>query len=82
MLISKNQFLKLTCETLVNEYGGTLVESGTDLRMAKKLFVRLKKYLPLLEKDVVTQKEFNAWRKKFKADVMGLEVEDMDDEDY
>lgn len=79
--MGKNLYLSLICQTLVEEYGDTLVEGGTDLRMAKKLFEKLKPYLKINKEDI-SKKDFNNWRKKFKAEIMGLELEDMTDEDY
>lgn len=62
--LGRREYLKMICETLVQSYGNTLVESDTDLAMAVAILKKMRKYLYFHSMDM-TPKEWVAWRRKF-----------------
>lgn len=43
--LSKIQYIMLIADAMTDEYGGTLMEDGTDIKMAKAVLKKLKPYL-------------------------------------
>lgn len=62
--MGRKEYLQLICESLVREYGGTLVDGDTDLIMAKAVLRSLRPYLRFSQYDL-SDSEFKAWREEF-----------------
>ena len=55
----------LVSECMVDSYGNTLMESGTDLDMAVDLFRKLKNHIQVMPAKMgISLKEFREWRIK------------------
>lgn len=63
-IFPKRKYIMMISESLVKEYGSTLVEFDTDLLMAKAVVKKMRKYLLNNDKDL-TEKQFKLWRDKF-----------------
>ena len=79
--LGRREYLKLICEAMVREYGNTLVEWGTDVKMASRILSRLRKYLHFSSEDM-TAKEWVDWRVKFLAQQMNRTEAEIRDTGY
>ena len=65
--LGKREYIQLIAEALVEEYGDTLIEYNTDLKMAKKVLKRLQEYLYFHPHDMSVA-DFKQWRKELYAE--------------
>jgi len=65
--LGRREYLKMLCETLVSEYGGTLTEGDTDLDMAEAVMRKMRKYLFFHSRDM-SAADWKKWRRKFLSD--------------
>ena len=61
--LGRRQYIKLIADALVDQYGNTLKEYGTDVDMAEAVVKKLKKYLYFHHKDIPAA-EFKEWKRK------------------
>lgn len=64
--LGKREYIQLIADTLVEEYGQTLKESGTDVQMAKAVVETLDQYLFFHKQDVPYQ-DYRDWEKRRKS---------------
>lgn len=58
--LGKKEYLMMIADALVSEYGSTLIEEGTDIKMAKATLRKLKPFLFFHPSDV-SDKDYNKW---------------------
>lgn len=61
--LGRREYIKLIAEELVETYGSTLMETGTDVAMAKAVINKLRPYLQFSEVDI-KPKDFKQWEKE------------------
>lgn len=59
--LSNKEYLMLIADAVVNAYGGTLMEGGTDIRMAKEVLKKLTPYLYFHPSSDVSNEDYNKW---------------------
>jgi len=67
-LYGRKEYIKLIADVLVKNYGDTLKESGTDVRMAQAVVSKLKDHLQFHPVDISIN-EFRKWCKGRRKDV-------------
>lgn len=77
---TRDDYLKLITETLLEVYGNTLWETGTDIKMAKAVYKKLSSYLPV-KKAKHNKQNWKAWRLKLLDDICNVDLELLDSRD-
>lgn len=73
--LTRKQYIKLVCETLLDTYGESLAEFDTDIEMAEAVVKKMKKYLYFSSETAKTQREYQEWKKR-RVNCMELDLDE------
>lgn len=62
--LTKKQYIRLIADAMTYEYGSTLMEYDTDIKMATTVLKEMRKYLYFKAENARSTREFNQWKKE------------------